>query len=175
MPAPRHLVIWDPLVRIFHWGSAALVLANYWLLEAGETAHRWVGYSVAALLALRLVWGFVGPRNARFASFLPTPARLRRHWRQLRSREFDPREGHNPVGALMIVFLIAALALTAISGWMQGLDYFWGEDWVEQLHEYAANTLMLAVAVHVAGVLVMSRLSGLRLIRTMISGRRPLP
>lgn len=125
----RHVAVWDPLVRICHWSVAALFLLNYWLLEGGEDPHEWAGYAIAALLLVRVAWGFVGPHNARFASFWPTPARLRRHWRQLRQRRFDdPGEGHNPAGALMILFLMSLLAVAAISGWMQGLDRFWGED-----------------------------------------------
>jgi cytochrome b len=170
--APRCITIWDPVVRIFHWTTAALFIANYWLLEAGEAAHRWAGYAVAALLIVRIAWGFVGSTNARFASFLPTPARLRRHWQQLHSRRFNAVDGHNPAGALMILFMLLLLAVTATSGWMQGLDRFWGEDWVEQLHQIAANTLMVAVVIHVGAVVVMSRYTRLSLIRAMITGRR---
>lgn len=166
------IVVWDPLIRVFHWTTATLFLTNYWLLEAGETAHEWVGYSVAALVAVRIVWGFIGPGNARFASFWPTPKRLVQHWHELRSRRFDPAQGHNPLGASMILLLLSLLALTAVSGWMQGLDPFWGEDWVEDMHEYAANTLMAVVAVHIVAVIIMSRYTGLGLIRTMITGRR---
>lgn len=169
----RELVIWDPWVRIFHWGTASLFLLEYWWLEGGEAPHEYAGYAIGALLTLRLIWGGIGSRNARFSSFWPTPARLGRHLRQLRQRQFDPTEGHNPLGALMILLMLLLLALTAVSGWMQGLDPFWGEDWVARLHEYAANSLMWAVGLHVSAVLLMSRYSGLRLVRTMISGRRP--
>jgi cytochrome b len=174
--SPRAFVqVWDPLVRIFHWSTAALFLSNYWLLAGGETPHKWVGYVLAALLAIRVIWGFFGSRTARFASFWPTPTRLRRHWQQWRTRQFDAAEGHNPVGALMILLLLLLLAFTAVSGWMQGLDRFWGEDWVQELHEYAADALMIAVAVHVTAVIAVSRFTGLHLIRTMITGRRRLP
>lgn len=174
MSTSRYVTVWDPLVRIFHWSVATLFLLNYWLLEPGETLHEWAGYAIAGLLVIRIVWGWIGSRNARFASFWPTRIRLHRHLRQLRTREFDPTEGHNPLGALMVVFMLTLLMLTALSGWMQGLDAFWGEDWVEQLHEYAATTLMVSVAIHVGAVILMSRVTGLALIRTMISGRRPL-
>lgn len=166
-------VVWDPLVRVFHWLTATLIVTNYWLLEAGEDAHEWVGYVVLALLAVRILWGFIGSSNARFVNFWPTPARLTHHWRELRSRQFDPAQGHNPAGAVMILLLMTLIAVTAISGWMQDLDYFWGEDWVEQLHEYAANTLMAAAAIHVCAVVLMSRYSGLGLVRTMVTGKRP--
>ncbi|TAJ52177.1 MAG: cytochrome B [Nevskiaceae bacterium] len=169
---PAELVVWDPWVRVFHWSTAGLFLLDYWLLEGGETPHEYVGYAIAALLVSRLIWGGVGSRNARFSSFWPTPTRLRRHLRQLRQRRFDPAEGHNPLGALMILLMLLLLALTVVSGWMQGLDRFWGEDWVALLHEYSAHSLMGAVGLHVSAVLVMSRYSGLRLVRTMITGRR---
>ena len=160
-------------MRLFHWSVAALFLLNYWLFEAGDPPHEWAGYTIAALVLLRCVWGFVGSQHARFASFFPTPKRLRQHWRELRERHFDPTAGHNPLGALMILLMLTLLLLTAVSGWMQELDAFWGEDWVQVLHSYSADVLMAAVAIHVAAVLLMSKISGLALVRTMISGRRP--
>jgi cytochrome b len=174
MASNSRVAVWDFPIRVFHWSIATLFLLNYWVLEAGEEAHEWAGYTIAGLLLLRIIWGFVGSPNARFANFWPTRARLRHHWQQLKTRDFDSREGHNPLGAMMIVFMLLMLVVTAISGWMQGLDQFWGEDWVEELHEIAANTLMAAVVIHVIAVIVMSRISGLRLIRTMLFGWRPV-
>lgn len=174
MSATPRVAVWDLPTRIFHWATATLFLLNYWALEAGEEPHEWVGYALTVLLFLRIIWGFIGSANARFVNFWPTPARLRHHREQLKTRSFDSAEGHNPLGAIMILLMLLLLALTALSGWMQGLDRFWGEDWVEELHEISANTLMIAVAIHVTAVVVMSRISGLRLIRTMILGWRPM-
>lgn len=173
MSSTPRVTVWDLPVRVFHWSIAPLFLLNYWVLEAGDEPHEWVGYAIAALLVLRIIWGFIGSPNARFANFWPTHARLRHHWKQIKTRRFDVTEGHNPLGALMIVFMLFMLAVTAASGWMQGLDRFWGEDWVEDLHEIAANMLMGAVIVHIIAVIVMSRISKLRLIRTMVIGWRP--
>jgi len=172
MCSPAHAPVWDLPVRVFHWSTATLFLANFWLLEAGEDLHEWTGYAIGALLVLRVIWGFVGSANARFRHFWPTPTRLRAHAQQLRARRFDEHEGHNPVGALMILLMIALLATVVISGWMQELDRFWGEDWVQNLHEYAADTLMVAVCIHVLGVLAMSRISSQNLVRAMLTGRR---
>jgi len=169
---PHYVTVWDPLVRIFHWGVAMLFLLNYWLWEGGGIVHKWAGYIIAAFLVVRFIWGYCGSDNARFRNFWPTRARFRRHFRQLQRREFDATEGHNPLGALMILFLLPLLALAAITGWMQGLDIFWGEDWVQNLHKYAATTLMIAVVIHIGAVLAMSRITGLSLVRTMISGKR---
>lgn len=175
MPPNARLKIWDLPVRIFHWSVATLFLLNYWVLEAGETLHEWAGYTVAGLLVLRVVWGFIGSRHARFSSFWPTPSRLRRHLHELRARRFDPAEGHNPLGALMILLLLVLLAALTITGWMQSLDRFWGEDWVHDLHAFLANSLMVLVAVHIVAVIAMSRISGLQLVRTMLAGWRSVP
>lgn len=172
----QQVTVWDPLVRLFHWSTVALFLSNYWLLEGGEDPHQWAGYAIALLLAVRIAWGFVGSANARFANFWPTRARLYRHWRALKQRlKPESTEGHNPFGALMILLLMSLLAITAVSGWMQGLNRFWGEDWVENLHEYAANSLMAAAGIHVAAVLIMPRITGLPLIRPMLTGKRSIP
>ena len=167
----RGVVIWDRVVRGCHWSVATLFLLDYWLLEGGESAHEWVGYALAALVFVRIVWGFVGSQHARFRDFLSTPVRLRQYLER-----FPPDHrawpGHNPLGALMVLFLWFMLLLTAASGWMQELDAFWGEEWPQCLHEYAADAVMIAVVVHVAAVLLMQRLTGVSLVRTMISGRR---
>jgi cytochrome b len=167
------LTIWDLPTRIFHWAIVVLLPLNFWVLEPGESAHEWAGYTIAALLAFRLLWGVCGSANARFSSFWPTPRRLMHHWAQLKSRHFDPAGGHNPLGAIMILLMLSLLGVVAVSGWMQGLDRFWGEDWVQVLHEYAANTLMIAAAIHIPSVLLMSRYTRLRLVRTMLLGWRP--
>lgn len=163
-------MIWDRFIRLFHWSVAGLFLLNFWVLEAGDPPHEWAGYAIAALVLARIGWGFYGPATARFAGFFPTPARLRDTLRNFRARCREHR-GHNALGGLMVLFLLAGLLLTAVSGWMQGLDAFWGEDWVENLHEWTANTLMAAVVVHVSAVLIIQYRFGVPLIRAMIRGR----
>lgn len=162
-------MVWDRFIRIFHWSTAALFLANFWWLEAGEDAHEWAGYTLAALLLARLIWGFIGPTNARFSDFLPTPARLRHnieHFAQHQLRHRDDSR-HSPLGGLMVLFLLGGLLVTAVSGWMQELDAFWGEDWVQNLHVWSANAVMVAVVVHVAAVLVIQHKYRVALLRGM--------
>lgn len=170
--AQQEVSVWDSFVRLFHWSIVTLFLLNFWLLEDGESAHEWVGYSIGGLLLARVLWGFFGTHNARFSSFFPTPNRLRVHAQELRQGSHDPAMGHNPLGGLMVLFLISMLALTVVSGWMQTLDQFWGVDWVEELHEWAANITMIAVVVHVSAVILMGRVLGIQLIRPMITGKR---
>ncbi len=65
-----------PVVRLFHWTVVAGCTLNLFILEPGHRAHRYVGYTILTVLAVRLVWGLIGTHYARFASFFPTPKRL---------------------------------------------------------------------------------------------------
>ncbi|OUD15391.1 cytochrome b/b6 domain-containing protein [Thioflexithrix psekupsensis] len=171
---PHEIPIWDGIVRLFHWSIVVLFFLNFFILEDGERWHEWAGYVVGALLLLRFVWGFIGSHNARFCHFFPTYERICHHLTAVRARQFDPTEGHNPIGALMIFLLLLLLSLTVISGWMLTLDTFWGVEWVEETHEMAANLTLLAVIVHVSAVVIMGKVLGISLIRPMITGKRRL-
>lgn len=168
-------VTWDRFVRASHWLNAALVLATYWLLDGGDDPHAWAGYVLAGLVVARIGWGFVGPGHARFADFVPTPARLFAYLRDIRGshrrNQWLP-PGHNPLAALMVLLLMALMLLVAFSGWLQTTDYGWGEEWVQVLHERAADALLVAAGVHVLAVLGLQWYTGTPLVRAMISGRR---
>lgn len=170
----QQIVIWDKYVRLFHWSVATLFLLDFWVLEGGDPPHNWVGYAIGFLLIGRILWGFIGSHNARFSSFFPTPTRLRQHLADMKVGRVDPHEGHNPVGALMIFFLLTLLSLIVLTGWMQRWDMFWGVAWVEEMHEVLANIAMIAVVIHITAVVVMERKLGISLIRTMITGKRSL-
>lgn len=165
---------WDILVRITHWSIACLFLVNYWLFEAGEDLHEWAGYALLAVLTVRLVWGFIGPANARFSDFFPTLSRLKaaviyfdqEHKALQQSLQKPPR--HAGLAGAMVVFLWAGLLIVGISGWLQETDQFWGEDWVQLLHEWSADIVMIAVTFHVAAVLLIQWKYRLPLIRNMI-------
>ncbi|MFN3830338.1 MAG: cytochrome b/b6 domain-containing protein [Tepidimonas ignava] len=170
MQRPASLYVWDPVVRLFHWSLVACVLLNQFVLEAGETPHRWVGYAATALVGLRLLWGVIGSRHARFADWWPTPARLRAHVRGLLAGQPDDHPGHNPLGALMMLALMALVLALGVTGWLQGTDAFFGEEWLQELHEGLANTLLMAAGVHAAAALVMGRLQRVTLVRAMVTG-----
>lgn len=164
--------VWDPFVRIFHWSLVTCIVLNQFVLEAGETAHEWTGYTASALVLLRLVWGFVGSRHARFADFFPTPQRLGRHLQALRRGEQPHYDGHNPLGALMMLALMALVLSLGLTGWLQTTDAYWGEEWLMELHAWQANGLLLAAGLHATAAIVMGRLERTRLIRAMITGHK---
>lgn len=164
--------IWDPLLRFFHWSVALAFLLNFVVLEEGETAHRWVGYYVLCALAIRVIWGFLGPKNARFKDFMPTPSSLKQHINHLKNKQLESSSSHTPLGGLMIFALLFGLLFTGLSGWMMGLDMFWGEEWVEEFHELMAGAVMTLVVVHVAAVSFFSYAGPSNLIKQMITGKR---
>ncbi len=107
---------WDPLVRITHWGIAAAVVANGVFTEGGSQVHVWIGLALAALLALRLAWGLIGPTEARFTAFPPSPRRALAHVRDIVAGRHVSHRSHNPLGALMAYALWATLAVVIASG-----------------------------------------------------------
>lgn len=166
--------VWDPLVRITHW-TFAIGCAAAFLTEEQRSLHKLVGYAVLAALAVRLIWGFIGTRHARFSSFVRSP-RVVLDYVAAMIRGSEPYyEGHNPLGAVMILALLSLLSVVTVSGWMMTLDAFWGEDWVEDLHETSADLLLWLVPLHVAGVIFASLRHRENLVKAMITGRKPIP
>jgi len=168
--AARGERVWDPFVRGFHWSLVACVVLNQWLLEEGDPPHRWVGYAAATLVGLRVIWGFVGTRHARFADFWPTRARLRAHLGAWRRGEHPATPGHNPLGALMMLTLMALVLLLGLTGWLMGTDRFWGDQTLESLHTWMADALIALAGLHAAAALVMGRLERTRLVKAMVTG-----
>ncbi len=191
--------LWDPIVRLTHWGLALVVLLNAAVTGEGDTAHVWVGYVGLALMAVRLVWGIVGPAEARFSAFPPSPRAALAHLADLAWGRPRAYPSHNPAGAMMAYALWAALAVTigtgiAITGTGPGAraDHdaaFARGDWsvlaherpfvddetgelLEDVHEMAANLVLVLVLIHVAGVALESRALGRNLLRPMLAGRR---
>jgi cytochrome b len=167
--------VWDRFVRLFHWSLVACVALDSFALDGSDAPHQWAGYAAAALIAARIVWGFVGSRYARFSQFFPTPARIREHLAALRSRRPAASPGHNALGAVMVLTLMAVVLALAVTGWMQGLDRYFGEEWLMDLHERLADALLALVAVHVTAAILMSAWERTNLIGAMITGWKQMP
>lgn len=167
--------VWDPLVRLFHWGLVAGFVANAFFTRPGKDMHQTVGYIVAGLIAVRLVWGFVGTRHARFADFLPSPAAVIGQMRDIATGRRRLHEGHSPLGALMIYNLLLTMAGLAASGYAMTTMAFFGVGWVEELHEALVSWAEVSVIVHISAVLIESRRLGVNLPKSMVTGDKTLP
>lgn len=111
--APRR---WDPIVKLTHWGVVAAVIGNALVTEEGSGWHIWVGYGLAALLALRLLWGLIGPAEARFSAFPPSPSRALDHIGEIGRGEVTQHRTHNPLGALMVYAIWGTLLVVCGTG-----------------------------------------------------------
>lgn len=167
---PRSIRVWDLFVRIFHWSLVSCVMLNYFVIDDGEDLHQWLGYFASALVVARIVWGFIGSKHARFADFFPTPARLRAHLGALVAGRLDSHPGHNPLGAMMMLALIALVLALGLTGYLQGTDMFWGEEWLQEVHETLASTLIAFAGLHALAAIVMSRVERTNLVLAMITG-----
>jgi cytochrome b len=172
-PPVRKVLVWDAPVRVFHW-LMVLSFAGAYLTAESERwrlVHVTLGYTMVGLVAFRVLWGFVGTRHARFASFVRRPAEAVRYVRGLVSARSEQRAGHNPAGALAIIALLGMSVVVTAAGWATYNDV--GGGWLEELHEGAANVMLAIVGVHVAGVLLGSWLHRENLIGAMVTGRKP--
>lgn len=168
----RRILVWDAPVRLFHW-LTVLSFAGAWLTAESERwrlLHVTLGYTLAGLVVFRLLWGLVGTRHARFATFVRGPAAAGRYLRSLFGGEPEHHAGHNPAGALAIVALLALALGVSFTGWANYNDVFGG--WTEDAHDALAHVMMALVLVHVAAVVLASRLHRENLVAAMISGRK---
>lgn len=179
--------VWDLPVRIFHW-SLVLAVAGAWLTQQLGASyfvyHLWCGYAVLVLVGFRIVWGLVGTRHARFWNFVRNPLATARYaMGALRGRHV-PHVGHNPLGALMVIALLAALLTQAVLG-LFGNDeiynlgplngYVSSERGIEMTswHRRLFDWILWAIGLHVAAVILHRVAAGENLVRAMFTGRKP--
>ncbi|MDP6884055.1 MAG: cytochrome b/b6 domain-containing protein, partial [Rhodospirillales bacterium] len=112
----QDIPVWDPFIRLFHWSLAASFLVAYLTEDDFLGLHVWSGYVAGILIVLRLPWGFVGPRHARFSNFVRRPAESIAYMRQLLALRAPRHLGHSPAAGAMIVVLMVAVTLTVLSG-----------------------------------------------------------
>jgi cytochrome b len=183
MPENQDRLIWDLPVRLFHWLLVACVAGSWVTHYAGVQWfpwHRRCGYAVLVLVAFRVVWGFVGTFHARFGNFLRGPRAI---FGYMRGGGVAPSPGHNPLGALSVVVLLALLLFQAFSGLFSNDEIanagpFYG--WVTHaqsnrltgLHHANSELLLVFIGLHVAAVLWYTVVRRQSLIRSMISGRK---
>ncbi|WP_232823113.1 cytochrome b/b6 domain-containing protein [Oceanibium sediminis] len=192
--------VWDPLVRLFHWGLVAAFAIAWLSADEVQPVHEIAGYAIAALVAFRLVWGLVGSRHARFAQFLKGPRETLAYLGDMVRRRERRYLGHNPAGAAMIVALLVTLSGTAFTGWLleepdrvamlpalpQIVAPAWADDdghgtrgdaeeALEEVHETLANLMLLLAALHVGGVVLASFRHDENLARSMITGDKRAP
>lgn len=163
-----HVKVWDLPLRLFHWTLVVAIVVAFLSSEEDSALNAWhvlSGWTAAVLIVFRLVWGFIGGEHSRFSDFI-RPSRIAHHISGLLRGERELSLGHNPLGAVAVVIL---LALTAVTIWTGAF----GGEAAKELHEVTAWVLLAMVAVHVIAVIAMSILERENLARAMVTGDKP--
>lgn len=172
-PATRRILVWDAPVRVFHW-LMVLSFAGAYITSEGEAwklVHITLGYTMAGLVAFRIVWGLMGTRYARFSAFVRGPKAVSRYVGSLLRGQPEHHLGHNPAGAVAIVLLLVLTLVVVATGWASYNELAGG--WLGEVHEAASGLMLGVVGVHVAGVVVASWLHRENLVGSMINGHKP--
>ncbi len=179
----REIKVWDLFIRVFHWTLVAAFALAYVTEDDFMTVHVYAGYLILGLIVIRLLWGLVGSRYARFSSFVRSPSEVIAYTKDVVRFRAKHHVGHNPAGGAMIIALLLSLVMTLLfglltygamefSGPLAGLTAGVGDSTAhgfKEVHEFFANfTLMLVV--HVIGVLVASMQHRENLVRSMVTG-----
>lgn len=178
--------VWDIFVRLFHWSLAASILFAWWSGEQGGNWMQWhmyAGYSVLGLVLFRLLWGFAGSHYARFNEFLRSPACTLKYGLQLAKRQEPDYIGHNPLGGWMVVVLLLLSAAQAGTGLFANDEIFTEGPLVHLIsydlsveltrwHKLIFDGLLIAIGLHLIGVLTHQVCKGEKLVQAMLHGRK---
>lgn len=162
-------------IRLYHWTQAATFLLASEVFEFGEMPHRVAGYSLLALIGLRMIWGMAGAAEDRLRPYLHSPgATARELLALLRRPSHSPSvRSHLALGQSMALLLMLLMAATAISGWLQTTDRFWGEQWMMDLHGNLSSALTCLVLLHVSTQLLLAWRQPVSPLQRMLWSRRP--
>jgi cytochrome b len=181
------LRVWDPWVRLVHWGVALLLPVSWWSAETSRyDLHVQSGYAILTLVLFRLAWGLVGSETARFAGFVKGPRAIRAHLSHLRHRQVPVEVGHNAAGAVMVLVLLGLLLIQALSGlFADDLIFTRGplarrvdEAWsslATSVHLRAYWGILGCAVVHVLAVAAYRIVGRRRLVQPMLTGAMLAP
>ena len=175
LPSSTKIEVWDPYIRLFHWGLLLSFAVAYITGDGWRGFHLASGYTALGLIAGRLLWGFFGTKYARFANFMASPSTVAAYVRDVLRRRAARYLGHNPAGGAMILVMLLLLTAVSVSGVLLTTDAFWGSEAMDLAHGALADITVFCIAVHVCGVFLTSASTGENLVRSMITGRKRAP
>ena len=179
----REAPVWDRPTRIFHWVLLVLVVVCYLSGRNGRfDIHIPAGQALLVLVIARVVWGFAGSASSRFRAFIRPVQEILAYLPTLRRREPDGRAGHNPLGGLSVVAMLAVLVAQAslglfavdVDGLNDGpLSFLVSYDAAREaaeLHAMVVDGLLILVGLHIAAVLFHLLYKRENLTRAMLTG-----
>lgn len=160
----------------------------WWTADQGYMSwHKWIGVTLLALIAYRLVWGLIGPRSARLLSMIASPTKIYRYARTLLDKPYTPSLGHNPLGGLAVLALLGTITFQLVtglfsvdvdglaSGWFGHLVSFETGRWFSDLHGVSFNVLLALIALHITAIILYTLMVDVDLIGPMITGDQTRP
>jgi len=189
--AQVRIKVWDIVVRSFHWCLVVFFGLCYLTGDEFDLLHAYLGYGILILLGIRIIWGLIGTKYARFTDFIYGWKSVREYFKGLMTWRPRAYLGHNPVGGWMVVLLLLLMLFTCWTGLEAYGEQGYGpfaqkfsgapdahesgkrddanELWSE-LHEVLADITLFLVIVHIVGVIVSSLLHRENLVRAMWTG-----
>lgn len=178
----KHITVWDLPLRIFHWALVGLVIAATVSAKLGGNALEWhtrFGLAILALLVFRIIWGFVGGTHAKFSSFIRSPKTIIAY---LKGKTDKPL-GHNPIGALSVIAILAILIAQAVTGLFSNDDIMTEgplyalvskdtSDYLTHLHTWNQYVIYGFLALHVGAILYYRLFKKEDLVKPMVTGRK---
>jgi cytochrome b len=179
-------MVWDAPVRLFHWTLAFLVALLWATGQWGKLdIHMALGVWALVLVLFRLAWGVAGSETARFTHFVKGPGAILDYLAAARAGAVRSI-GHNPLGALSVLALLAVVGVQAASGLFTTDDIFTDGPLVQlassktvallsTVHRIGGKVILALVAVHVAAVAFYTLVKKDDLLRAMITGTKQVP
>jgi cytochrome b len=166
------IMVWDMPVRVFHW-LLVICFAGAWLSSESERLamiHYAFGYTACLLVLIRLIWGVIGTRYARFNQFLKSPKAVLEHFMAMLRGHPHHDVGHNPAGGLVMFALMLLILLIGLTGYLSVKEFL--GDFASEAHEAVASLVLGLVIIHVIAAIGMSLLERQNLVRSMVTGKK---
>ena len=193
-------LVWDLPLRLFHWLLVISIAASWYTAENSEEyltlgstlysyteVHYWLGYWALGLILFRIVWGFVGPRHARFSSFIAGPSRIGKYLGTFFRRDSAHSVGHNPMGAWSVLLMLAMIGTQATTGLflVDNTEIYPAPfnpavstetaGLLGRIHHLNFEVLQWVICLHVLVILFYLFYKGQNLVRPMLTGRKQAP
>lgn len=151
-------IVWPYYIRLIHWIIAIIVVLDIFILEEGDPPHRILGYVALGMVAIRFILGFVDKGHVKWSAL---PLKFSEIKKQITSHftgKHVDYEGHTPLASWIYILIWMCIIALAVTGWMMGLDAFWGDETLEEIHGAISNGLEVLVVIHFIGIAVDSYL-----------------
>jgi len=166
------IMVWDMPVRVLHW-LLVICFVGAWISSESEhwaMIHYAFGYTACLLVLIRLVWGLIGTRYARFSQFLKSPRAVIPHFMAMLRGHPHHDIGHNPAGGLVMFALMLLILLIGLTGYLSVKELL--GDFVSEVHEAIASLALGLVIIHIFAAIGMSVIERQNLVRSMVNGKK---